>query len=71
MKLSWQVTGIREDPRADAHRIKVEQDKLAKERGHYLNPELNDQLEEIRISHLSLQKTRRMEEEEARFNQDL
>jgi hypothetical protein len=31
MKVSWQVTGIRKDPWANAHRISVEEDKPAKE----------------------------------------
>ena len=39
-KVSWQVTGIREDVYANAHRIPVEQEKPAAERGHYLYPEL-------------------------------
>ena len=39
-KVSWQVTGIRQDAYAQAHRIRVEEDKPAQERGHYLHPEL-------------------------------
>jgi hypothetical protein len=38
-KVSWQVTGIRHDAYADAHRIQVEEDK-GKERGTYMHPEL-------------------------------
>ena len=38
-KVSWQVTGIRHDTYASTHRIVVEQDKRAGERGHLLNPE--------------------------------
>jgi hypothetical protein len=38
-KVSWQVTGIRHDAYAEAHRIVVEEDK-GKERGTYLHPEL-------------------------------
>jgi hypothetical protein len=52
MKVSWQVTGIRKDPYANAHRIPVEEDKPAKERGYYLYPELYGQPEEKGISHL-------------------
>lgn len=37
-KVSWQLTGIRQDPYAQAHRIPVEQDKSADERGTYLYP---------------------------------
>jgi trimeric autotransporter adhesin len=40
VKVSWQVTGIRQDAWADAHRIPVEQLKPEKERGSYLHPEL-------------------------------
>ena len=38
-KVSWQVTGIRRDAWAEAHRIPVEEDKPESERGHYLHPE--------------------------------
>jgi hypothetical protein len=38
VKVSWQVTGIRQDPYANAHRIPVEEDKPANERGKYLYP---------------------------------
>jgi hypothetical protein len=37
------VTGIRHDPYADAHRIKVVVPKTAAERGKYLHPELYGQ----------------------------
>jgi len=40
VKVSWQVTGIRQDAWANAHRVPVEEDKNARERGHYLHPEL-------------------------------
>jgi hypothetical protein len=52
MKVSWQVTGIRKDPWANAHRLQVEEDKPDKERGYYLHPDLYDQPEEKGISHL-------------------
>jgi len=39
-KASWQVTGVRKDAYAEAHRITVEEEKPAQERGHYLHPEL-------------------------------
>jgi hypothetical protein len=52
MKVSWQVTGIRKDPWANAHRIKVEEDKPANERGYYIYPDLYGQPEEKGISHL-------------------
>jgi hypothetical protein len=37
--VSWQVTGIRQDPYANANRIQVEVDKPAGERGKYIHPE--------------------------------
>ena len=40
VKVSWQVTGIRHDRWANAHRIKVEREKKGKEAGKYLTPEL-------------------------------
>ena len=43
MKVSWMVTGIRKDPWSNAHRIQVEEEKPANERGYYLNPELYNQ----------------------------
>ena len=52
MKVSWQVTGIRKDPWANANRIQVEEDKPAKERGYYLHPDVYGQPEEKGISHL-------------------
>lgn len=41
MRVSWQVTGIRSDAWANAHRMPVEQRKRGKERGRYLHPELH------------------------------
>jgi len=38
LEVSWQVTGIRQDAYANAHRIPVEQPKPAGERGLYLHP---------------------------------
>jgi hypothetical protein len=52
MKVSWQVTGIRKDPWANANRIKVEEDKPAKDRGYYIYPELYGQAAEKGISRL-------------------
>jgi hypothetical protein len=43
LSVSWQVTGIRHDPYADAHRIPVEEMKPAREQGRYRNPELYGQ----------------------------
>ncbi|MGB7923357.1 MAG: hypothetical protein WCF57_08940 [Pyrinomonadaceae bacterium] len=46
VKVSWQVTGIRKDAWAEAHRIPVEEDKPEREQGFYLHPELFNQPEE-------------------------
>lgn len=40
MKVSWQVTGTRQDAWANAHRIPVEEIKPKDEHGTYLHPEL-------------------------------
>jgi hypothetical protein len=44
-KVSWQVTGIRQDAWANAHRIPVEEAKPAAEAGSYLHPGLFGQPE--------------------------
>jgi hypothetical protein len=49
VKVSWQVTGIRQDAWANAHRIPVEADKPEKERGTYLHPEELGQPEEMSV----------------------
>jgi len=40
MEVSWQITGIRQDAWANAHRIPVEEEKEAKLKGFYIHPEL-------------------------------
>ncbi len=40
VKVSWQITGIRQDAWANAHRIPLEVEKTEQEKGHYLHPEL-------------------------------
>ncbi|MER5494020.1 hypothetical protein ACWD6I_02285 [Streptomyces sp. NPDC002454] len=39
VKVSWQVTGVRQDPFARAHPMVVEEEKPEEERGTYLHPE--------------------------------
>jgi hypothetical protein len=46
MKVSWQVTGIRQDAYANKNRIKVEEQKTERERGFYLHPEAFNQPQE-------------------------
>jgi hypothetical protein len=43
VEVSWQVTGIRNDPYAKAHPIEVEQVKNEREKGKYYFPELYGQ----------------------------
>jgi len=40
VKVSWQVTGIRQDAWANAHRIPLEVEKAPDDQGHFLHPEL-------------------------------
>lgn len=49
-EISWQVTGIRQDEWAKAHRISVEEDKTGDERGKYLHPELFCQPNEMAVN---------------------
>jgi hypothetical protein len=53
VKVSWQVTGVRHDAWANAHRIPNEVDKPEAERGHYLHPELfgASETQRVRPSH--------------------
>jgi len=46
MEVSWQVTGIRQDPYAKTHPVKVEEEKAPEDQGHYLHPEVYGQDEE-------------------------
>jgi hypothetical protein len=49
MKVSWQVTGTRQDAWANANRLVVEEEKPGVEQGTYLHPELFGQPEEKSI----------------------
>ncbi len=40
LEVSWQLTGVRKDPWAEAHPLHVEPDKDVHERGRYLHPAL-------------------------------
>jgi hypothetical protein len=48
-KVSWQVTGIRQDAYANANRIPVEEVKPLAEQGYYLHPELYGQPDSRRV----------------------
>jgi len=49
MKVSWQVSAVRQDAWARAHRIVAEHDKPAEEQDYYLHPELYGQSEQQNI----------------------
>jgi hypothetical protein len=49
VKVSWQVTGIRQDAYAAAHPIIVEEEKKLAERGRYLHPEEHGMSAELAI----------------------
>jgi hypothetical protein len=49
VKVSWQVTGIRQDAFALAHPITVEEGKAVADRGHYLHPKELGQPESLAI----------------------
>lgn len=51
LEVSWQVTGIRQDPYANANRVPVEVEKAAGEKGKYLHPEAWGQPEEQGIDY--------------------
>jgi hypothetical protein len=51
VKVSWQVTDIRQDAYANAHRIAVEVEKSPQEQGKYLHPELFDAPKEAAIGY--------------------
>ena len=46
VEVSWQVTGIRQDPWANKNRIPVVEEKEERDRGHYLHPAAYDKPEE-------------------------
>jgi hypothetical protein len=48
-KVSWQVTGIRQDAFAKANPIVVEEDKTPEEKGSYLHPEAFGQPQKQRV----------------------
>jgi hypothetical protein len=51
IKVSWQVTGIRQDPWANEHRILVEEEKPDVERGYYLHPDLYGEPADRSVQH--------------------
>jgi hypothetical protein len=68
VKVSWQVTGIRKDPWAEAHRIPVEEVKPPEEQGTYLHPKEWGQPEEKGRDYPKLQE---MREEQVKHQEQL
>ncbi len=64
MEVSWQVTGVRRDPFAQAHRIEVEADKPQEERGKYLYAREYGEPESMGVEYEEMQKM----EDEIRTN---
>jgi hypothetical protein len=58
MEVSWQVTGVRNDPYAQANQVPVEQAKPSSERGTYLHPEVYGQPETKGVGYQENQKIR-------------
>ena len=52
LEVSWQITGIRKDPYAEAHRTVPEVEKSAEEKGRYINPELYGKTDQHRVPSL-------------------
>ena len=52
VEVSWQVTGVRNDPHAKQNPSVVEKEKESFAKGKYLSPELYGQPEEMRIGYV-------------------
>ena len=65
MKVSWQVTGVRHDPYAEAHRVPVEEDKPPEEQGTYLHPEAYGVSQTLGLGYLWKQAERSQVQQEA------
>ena len=64
VEVSWQVTGVRKDAYAEAHRIEVEPDKPTAEKGLYLHPvELG--ISETKQLHYEMHQAQLLERERA------
>ena len=59
MKVSWMVTGIRQDAWAEKNRIRVEELKSGQDRGRYLHPDLYGQPESMGIHSVDREKMER------------
>jgi hypothetical protein len=59
MEVSWQLTGVRKDAYAEAHRIQVEEMKPIAERGSYLHPEAFGKASKKSVQHADENSQRR------------
>jgi hypothetical protein len=59
LKVSWQVTGVRQDPYANDHPLQVEQPKPSDEKGTYLYPKGYDQPDSKGLDYQKQQKMKR------------
>jgi hypothetical protein len=59
VKVSWQVTGVRDDPYARDNPLEVEAKKPAREQGYYLHPEAHGQPESQGIQALEMEEGER------------
>lgn len=66
LKVSWQVTGVRHDAYAEAHRVPVEEMKPADERGYYIHPDAFGRGEEMSVEYQRRQAMDRKEAERER-----
>jgi hypothetical protein len=55
MEVSWQVTGIRQDPYAQMHPMSVEEDKAGEDVGRYLHPEAYGLSPELAIGYQAVE----------------
>jgi hypothetical protein len=62
LKISWQVTGVRQDAWANTHRIPVEEEKSPEDRGSFLHPELFGQPTEKSVKSVRPPKPNRLPE---------
>ena len=67
MKVSWQVTGIRQDAYAEAHRVEVEMEKTDDERGKYIHAEALGMSETLSMDY---EEMKRMKEDTARIMEE-
>lgn len=58
VEVSWQVTGVRQDPYAEANQIEAEEQKPSEERGTYLHPKAYNQPESKGVHYEMIQEAR-------------